>query len=100
MTSLRYLPPIRRPGAVLTPAQEFRKAFRIELFQKHGWSEGLSSHWAAHLVERDEDRDDRRLCVECANLLSQWRCASKGAVIGDVLQRCPLFVWAKPENKK
>jgi hypothetical protein len=99
MTGLRYLPPIRRPGAVLTEAQQFRKTFRIELFQQHGWSEGLAQHWAAHLVERDADKDDRKLCVECENLLSQWRCAARGAVVAEVLQRCPSFVWARPEKK-
>jgi hypothetical protein len=96
---MTYLPPVRPfGGPALTDKQLSRMAFRIELFQQHGWDEVRAERWADHLCERDTDRDDRRLCVECRNLLSQWRCAEGGPVLADVLQRCNQFVWETPKK--
>ena len=73
-----------------------RVAFRVALFQQHGWPQDRAEQWAARLTQRDADRDDRRICVECKNLLSQWRCAKRGAVLAETLQRCPTFQWQTP----
>lgn len=73
-----------------------RFVFRTKLFQQHGWPEERADGWADKLVDRDRDGDDRRLCVECKNLLSQWRCAKRGPVLAEVLQRCPTFEWERP----
>lgn len=73
-----------------------RFQYRSELFQQHGWLEARAEAWADKLVLRDRDGDDRRLCVECKNLLSDWRCAKREMVFAEVLQRCPAFAWALP----
>lgn len=76
-----------------------RWQFRVNLFQQHGWPEDRAESWADKLVLRDRDRDDLRLCVECAHLMSQWRCRKRGAVIAEVLQRCDMFAWKMPAPK-
>jgi len=85
-------------SAGLTPRQQVRHDFRVQLFQQHGWPQERAAAWAMRLVERDADGDDRRLCVECSNLLSQWRCRERGAVLAETLQRCPTFNWATPKQ--
>lgn len=80
----------------MTPREAVRHQFRVRLFQQHGWPAERATQWADTLVGRDQSRDDRHLCVECKHLLSQWRCAQRGAVVADVLQRCPSFEWKTP----
>lgn len=80
----------------LTDREIKRMAFRVDLFQMHGWPAERAEAWADRLADRDIDRDDRRLCVECKHLLSQWRCRQKGAVLAETLQRCPTFDWKTP----
>lgn len=75
-----------------------RFMFRAQLFQQHGWPQERAEEWADRLVNRDRDGDDRRLCVECKYLLSQWRCAEREAVLAEVLQRCPKFNWETPKQ--
>ena len=82
----------------LTDHQSARMAFRVELFQRQGMDAERAQGWADRLVMRDEERDDRRLCVECKNLFSDWRCSKRGAVITDQLQRCPSFTWNTPKQ--
>lgn len=84
------------PSQPLTEREKTRHAFRVELFQSHGWPEWRSQMWAWRLVDRDQDRDDRHLCVECDHLLSNWRCRKNEAVLAETLQRCPTFEWSKP----
>jgi hypothetical protein len=43
------------------------------------------------LLRRDRDKDDRRLCIECAHADPGWRCAKHEAFMVDQLQRCPAF---------
>lgn len=92
------MPAVAPPRDALNDKQIARMAFRVELFQRHGWDEKRAERWADRLHQRDLDRDDRRLCVECKNLLSQWRCAQRGLVLVDVLQRCPTFSWMTPKQ--
>lgn len=73
-----------------------RFQFRSELFQQHGWPVERADAWADTLVLRDRSGDERRLCVECKHLLSDWRCAKREAVFAEVLQRCPAFKWQVP----
>lgn len=80
----------------VTEKEATRHAFRVELFQAHGWPEWRAQMWAWKLVERDQDKDGRRLCVECDHLLSNWRCRVNGPVLAEVLQRCPTFEWSTP----
>ena len=96
---MSYVPLVAPHRPAMTDKQINRMQFRIDLFQQHGWDEHRAERWADQLHQRDLDRDDRHLCVECRNLLSQWRCAERGPVLADVLQRCPTFAWAMPPKQ-
>lgn len=88
-----------------------RMEFRIGLFRRRGWSLERAERFADVLAARDQDKDDRRACIECAHLQRGFEgvmpcfAASQGWIRGassrltpvvDVLQRCPRFEWAKP----
>lgn len=93
-----------------------RFEFRVGLFKRRGLDEKRAELLADSLVGRDRDRDDRRLCLECAGLqkplparngwpASPPACgpASRAKVgprrvepVLDVLQRCLHFTWVKP----
>lgn len=81
-------------------AREIKRwLFRAQMFQRHHqWPEDRAEQWADTLLRRDRAGDDRRLCAECANLLSQWRCAQRGPVLAETLQRCPTFKWETPKQ--
>mgnify|MGYP003405171820 FL=1 len=84
-----------------------RFQFRVELFKRRGWSEADAETWADRLFERDYERDDRRLCIECKNLQRDGGCfaAKQGRLpntsrhlqpITSMLQRCECFEFVKP----
>jgi hypothetical protein len=90
--SLNYLPPVRDPDrGSLTEPQIKLMAARIEVFERHSWDYERASRWADHLQDRDACGDERRLCVECANLSGMWSCMENEAVLSSTLQRCPKF---------
>lgn len=92
-----YVPPALSPDhAPASDREQARKAFRVWLFEQHGWTPRRAAAWADVLMVRDRQRDDRRLCVECANLSSKWDCRKGGPVLADQLQRCGTFDWRKP----
>lgn len=77
---------------------------RLHLFTRHGLDYAEAEGLADGLVARDRDQDDRRLCLECANLrpggalwhCKQWqRAGFAGAGVTDdvakLLQRCGGF---------
>jgi hypothetical protein len=77
---------------------------RIDLFNQRGLSEQEADLLADKLVVRDREADERRLCMECANLtggIGAWRCAQRQrAKLGEAglpaelvvqLQRCDGF---------
>lgn len=69
---------------------------RMELFRRRGLSDDLAEAMADKLVRRDREGDDRRVCLECANLNGRRCTAWRAAGIGDSdvsdlrakLQRC------------
>ena len=80
---------------------------RLALFRRRGWGEEQATLFADRLAERDQDRDDRRACIECSNLQRDGGCfaARQGwfpgvdrrlAPVQNILQRCPGFAWQKP----
>ena len=94
-----------------------RFTYRVGLFRRRGKSEVRAEQLAESLVARDAERDDRRMCLECAGLQRGQsygngpspapRCgpAAAGRVNGaskrlepvtDILQRCEHFVFQKP----
>lgn len=72
-----------------------RFVFRAALFRRRGEPEARAEAVAERLVQRDRDRDDRRLCLECQHLQPAYRC-DRGASIRDVFQRCDHFSWVTP----
>lgn len=81
----------------------FRFQFREGLFIRRGFEPERAERAAESLVYRDRNRDDRRMCVECA----YWQrshpsrnavCAhTRIDVLPDTLQRCGLpFAWQTP----
>ena len=94
-------------GGAVSEAQEPRRAFRTALFQRRGWTAERAAEWAERLTRRDAERDDRRICQECAHAQQDGGCfaAKQGRIYGavrnlapvrDVLARCEGFEWAKP----
>jgi hypothetical protein len=73
-----------------------RFQFRAALFQRRGMTQPEAETWADRLFERDHERDDRRLCVECQNMRSATKCAKGQPVLVDVLQRCSQFTFETP----
>lgn len=73
-----------------------RFAFRLELFQSHGWTEARAEAVADKLVARDRALETRWLCVECEHLTARQTCARRDAVLLEQLQRCPNFAWRVP----
>lgn len=101
------LPAIRLDLPAWGDKQLARFQFRAALFQRRGMSEHDAEVWADRLYERDFERDDRRLCVECAHLQRSGVCfaAAQGWIEGadrrlqpvpDILQLCPQFQWTTP----
>jgi hypothetical protein len=84
-----------------------RFKFRVGLFVRRGMSEHDAEVWADRLFERDYERDDRRICLECQHLQRSGGCfaAAQGWIKGadkrmqpikDLLQRCECFSWQTP----
>lgn len=89
-----------------------RYLFRVGLFTRRGRTVEVAEAMADRLALRDQERDDRRICLECSNLTKpqrawdSWGCfaAQQGWIPGgkgmrpllDTLQRCEQFEWQKP----
>lgn len=89
--------------------EEARLKFRVALFQRRGLSERDAFDHADRLFERDAERDDRRTCIECAQLQRDGGCraAREGRVpdlartfhagsLKTTLMRCVGFEWVLP----
>lgn len=75
---------------------------RVSLYKAKGMTLVDGEALAERLQRRDREKDDRRACIECANLTSGGRCleATRGRIVGaswrlepvpTVLQRCEGF---------
>lgn len=71
---------------------------RTNMFSERGMRVDAAERLADALVERDRERDDRRLCMECAHLNGRRCSASAVAGAGENVaalaympQRCPAF---------
>jgi hypothetical protein len=102
----------------LTDRQLGRMSFRLDLLQRRGFTEAEAEALADRLAQRDYDRDDRRMCAECAHLQERGTCFVAGlrrtdertgkstgglpntaryfTPIRTLLQRCEAFSFAKP----
>lgn len=82
--------------------------YRTGLFKRRGLSQECADAWAARLLVRDYDRDDRHICIECSNLQRGLTCAVKVPKTRPdswqqylqplplILQRCPAFKEQRP----
>lgn len=86
---------------------------RVAVFRDKGLNPDDSLGLALRLAQRDQERDDRRVCLECAHLsgggrswsCSQWRkTGMKGPAtpsdLVDILQRCAGFAVHLRINEK
>lgn len=105
----------------MTDREASRRAFRVGLFERRlrsldaayertpTSSPSERAELLADLVlERDRQRDDRRLCLECQGLqrIGYCQAAGRGLLgaststrhqpVADVLFRCPQFAWSVP----
>jgi hypothetical protein len=87
---------------------EFRRfAFRTALFNRRGVDTNTAERLADRLALRDQEKDDRRICLECLNLQRSGHCfaAAQGRVpntakrhqpVQDLLARCEAFEYVTP----
>jgi hypothetical protein len=84
-----------------------RASKRIAMFIRRGAHPDVADRIADRLAARDQERDDRRMCCECAHLQQDGGCfmARRGQLSGvsrgltpirDLLQRCARFEWQNP----
>lgn len=88
-------------------AQIRRFTYRLGLFQRRGWPEALAEAFADRLALRDQDKDDRRACIECKHLQRDGGCfaavqgwlkgvSARHHPVADVLFRCDSFEFQTP----
>lgn len=72
--------------------------YRVGLFKRRGLPEPQAEDLADRLAERDWERDDRRVCIECNGLQRGNTCANNrsNAPLPTILQRCPNFSFQVP----
>lgn len=81
----------------LSEAEMRRLLYRRGLFQLRGLSPHEAHALAMRLKERDLEKDDRRLCLECRHLRRSGNCMKpKHYPIPTLLQRCRSFDWMTP----
>lgn len=85
-----------------------RFLFRVGLMRRRGQTPEQAEYLADRLALRDQEKDDRRLCLECAHLqqpvyrngprgcFAVQQGLMQGAPVLDLFQRCPQFEWSKP----
>lgn len=87
---------------------EFRRFdFRLGLFMRRRLPESEAERLADRLALRDQERDDRRVCDECAHLQRDGGCfaavqgwlrntSRRHQPVRALLQRCEQFSWQTP----
>ena len=93
--------------AAWTDREITRAVFRLALFQRRGMAEQDAGALVDRLALRDQECDDRRVCIECSHLAKDGGCfaARQGWIrvadrrltpIKTMLARCECFEWLKP----
>lgn len=96
---------LSRPA--LNDRQLARMSFRLALFTRRGLDDRAADALADKLAQRDYERDDRTVCLECQHLQKSGGCfaAQQGWMAGvdrrmqpirDLLQRCEFFAFVTP----
>lgn len=96
MTAAVVTPPSQRNDLPWGDKQIARFLFRVALFTRRGMTEPDAETWADRLCERDWERDDRRICLECLNFQRSRTCAKGLPVSPEQLVRCHGFEWVTP----
>lgn len=90
-----------------TDAEIIRFVKRVGLFVRRGCAADRAERIADRLARRDQERDERRLCIECAHLQQDGGCFAGKTFSPDplapvrwpvkfVFQRCRGFAWQTP----
>lgn len=88
-----------RINAAMLPwsdAEIARASKRISLFKRRGMTADAAEFTADRLALRDQEHDDRRMCVECASWQQSRTCRGALPVSFDLLARCAGFKWQTP----
>ena len=114
---LTVTPPSQRNDLPWGDKQIARFTWRVGLFRRRGWDLHKAETYADRLAERDHERDDRHLCIECKHLQRSGGCfaATQGWLINfpakteaqqeharrfrpvqDMLERCERFEFVTP----
>lgn len=92
----------------LADAEIVRLQLRTALFMRRGQPAAKAEFLADRVALRDQDKDDRRLCIECAHRQDDDGCfAAMAGWLGlhskrqtcmpaELLHRCGKFLWQKP----
>lgn len=80
----------------MKPAELKRLAYRQGLFVRRGLWPEPAHELALRLLERDAEKDDRRVCLECRHFQRSRTCARQQSPLPMQLQRCPKFDWQTP----
>lgn len=84
-----------------------RFTFGVALFIRRGLSHEAAEQLGDRLAQRDQDRDERRCCLECAHLQGRGTCfaamqgwlpqtSARHEPVRDLLQRCERFEFVTP----
>lgn len=94
--------PLASPAEVnrrMAPWQEREhKRYEIRLAMFTGLRKlpaGVAEAWADRLTLRDQERDDRRACIECKHMAGN-DCRAGLGVIPNLLIRCKAFTFQAP----
>lgn len=75
-----------------------RFLFRVGLFRRRGMDEAKAEALADRLAARDQDLDERRVCVECVEFRPPFTCRKGLPISLTQLIRCAGFAWLTPEK--
>lgn len=101
---------VTSPCEPVSPRQErinARYRFRRDLFIRRGQSHEVAGLLGYQLENRDADKDDRRMCLECTHLQRANRCwqvqqgnmrgvSAKHEPVTTILSRCDYFQFQTP----
>lgn len=96
MTAPAFIPPSQRGDLPWGDKQIARFKFRVALFRRRGMTEPDAEMWADRLSERDHERDDRRICLECSNFQRSRTCAKRLPTSPEQFVRCAGFSFVTP----
>lgn len=89
-------PPSQRNDLPWGDKQIARFNFRVALLTRRGMDLPMAETYADRLAERDHERDDRRICLECSNFKRSRTCAKRLPVSPEQLVRCQGFEFVTP----